>query len=298
MIPIDLMVQCPRCHSPEVEFAQDSAKCSQCELEMPIEEGVPVLVADRELINSHIEEARALGKGAWYEESQFDVWTGPYRHHLKKRRDYLDRLFEQERQSRDSGFEGLKALDMGCGDGGNLKWLSGYFKDLYCSDYNLVRLLRAQKIAKGSAHLFMGDATNYPVRDGSFDYVFFNHVLEHIPDDLQALKEAHRILKPGGKVILGVPNEGVATWRLAYALKPSIRRATDHLHFYTPKSIADKCRTAGFSVDEVHPIGWGFPHWTIDSKLRSHKWIDDLFETIGKAVVPSQASSLYLVLSK
>jgi SAM-dependent methyltransferase len=44
-----------------------------------------------------------------------------------------------------------------------------------------------------------------PYSDGSFDLVIANHVLEHVPDDLKALAEIHRIIKPGGYAILQTP---------------------------------------------------------------------------------------------
>jgi len=40
---------------------------------------------------------------------------------------------------------------------------------------------------------------------GSFDMVIANHVLEHVADDLQALREIHRVLKPGGHAVLQTP---------------------------------------------------------------------------------------------
>src|ERR1019366_9596147 len=98
------------------------------------------------------------------------------------------------------------------------------------------------------AGLFMADICNYPADDDSFDVIYFNHVLEHIPDDVAALREVGRILKPGGLLILGVPNEGAAFWQLAYRLQPNIRATTDHQHFYTADSVAAQCRAAGLTV--------------------------------------------------
>ena len=46
---------------------------------------------------------------------------------------------------------------------------------------------------------------NLPFEDCSFDIVLCNHVLEHIDDDLKALKEIHRVLKKGGWGIIQVP---------------------------------------------------------------------------------------------
>jgi SAM-dependent methyltransferase len=144
----------------------------------------------------------------------------------------------------------------------------------------------------------MADATDYPSNDNSFDIVFFNHVLEHIPNDIGALSEVYRILKPGGLLILGVPNEGALFWQLAYRLQPHVLAASDHVHFYTAKSLKEKCLQAGFKIHEITPIGWGVPHWSLDAKIRTYKFVDDLLERIGKALIPAQATSLYLAASK
>jgi predicted SAM-dependent methyltransferase len=49
------------------------------------------------------------------------------------------------------------------------------------------------------------DMTNLPFADQEFDFVFASHVLEHIKDDIKALTEIKRILKPQGIAILPVP---------------------------------------------------------------------------------------------
>lgn len=42
-------------------------------------------------------------------------------------------------------------------------------------------------------------------RDNHFDLFLCNHVLEHIPEDIRAMKEIFRVLKPGGHALLQVP---------------------------------------------------------------------------------------------
>jgi 2-polyprenyl-3-methyl-5-hydroxy-6-metoxy-1,4-benzoquinol methylase len=249
---------------------------------------------DSQGVERLIEEARASDRSAWYEESQAGQSTGPYRHHVKKRRAYVDgvlRAFAEERPGPRTG------LDLGCGDGTHLSWLAQHLTAVYGSDYNLLRLQRAAQ-AMPEAQLALADVTDYPAADDAFDVIFFNHVVEHIPDDGRALREVHRILKPGGVVVLGTPNEGAAFWRLAYRLSPETRTTTDHVHFYTSESLVEKCRAAGFAIRHVKPIGWGLPHWSLDARVRGYKAVDDAFELIGRRWLPSQASSLYLVLSK
>ena len=53
--------------------------------------------------------------------------------------------------------------------------------------------------------------TQLTFRDNTFDFVFASHVLEHVKDDLRALSEVRRVLKPGGVAILPVPIIGAKT---------------------------------------------------------------------------------------
>lgn len=49
------------------------------------------------------------------------------------------------------------------------------------------------------------DITRMPLEDESFDLIFCNHVLEHIPDDRKAMDELFRVLRPGGSAVLQIP---------------------------------------------------------------------------------------------
>ena len=51
----------------------------------------------------------------------------------------------------------------------------------------------------------LGDIQQLNFPDESFDFILCNHVLEHVPDDEKAIKEIHRVLKPGGFGIIQVP---------------------------------------------------------------------------------------------
>jgi glycosyltransferase involved in cell wall biosynthesis len=58
-----------------------------------------------------------------------------------------------------------------------------------------------------------GDATDLPFEDERFDAVTMFDLLEHVPNDRQAIKEAFRVLRPGGFLIVSTPNEN---WRFPY----------------------------------------------------------------------------------
>lgn len=50
------------------------------------------------------------------------------------------------------------------------------------------------------------DLTNYPwpIEDNKFDKVYLNNLIEHLPDTIKVMEEVHRVLKPGGEVIISV----------------------------------------------------------------------------------------------
>jgi SAM-dependent methyltransferase len=59
-----------------------------------------------------------------------------------------------------------------------------------------------------------GDATALPFADGRFDLVTMFDLLEHVPDDAAVAREALRVLRPGGRVLVSTPNR--ARWRYPY----------------------------------------------------------------------------------
>jgi len=290
------LFRCPECHGAldESDLGGET-KCRRCGFVIACADGIPLLVRDRKVIEAMIAEAHQAGAGDWYTKPQLGQWTGPYRHHVEKRRRWVEGVLA-EWKSRHRA-QSAVGLDLGCGDGVNLRWLGPHFERFCGSDYNLLRLLRAKQLGV-DVRLFMADIGNYPSNDDVFDVIFFNHVLEHIPDDAAALSEVRRILKPGGLLILGVPNEGAAFWQLAYRLQPSSLETSDHRHFYTAETVAAQCKAAGLTVQRTYPIGWGVPHWTLDAVVRRFKWVDDSFEKLGRALIPDQATSLYLLASK
>ncbi len=289
------VLRCPHCREPLTDVVAAAGEpCPKCGHALEAMDGIPLLHRDPGAILRQIETAKASAQGNWYEEPHVDTTRGPYRHHLKKRHDYVESILANFGARRDAGLTGL---DLGCGDGTNLALLSRRVDRLYGCDFNLDRLRRAK--AKGTAKLvFLTDIAEIAVQDDALDVVFFNHVLEHVEDDEAALAEVRRIVKPGGLVVLGVPNEGAFFWRLAYALQPNTRRTSDHVHFYTEETLARKCRAAGFRIEDVKRLGWGLPHWRLDAMVRGAKFLDDLFEKIGRRLAPGQASSLYFVLAK
>lgn len=289
--------KCLFCGATRVEPSTESWICSECRHYYPIERGIPILVREREQHAKTLEEAQSA-KPDWYLAEQFAEDESPWRHHMKKRRLYVETAIQQHLQTR-GRVRATAMLDLGCGDGSHVTYLNKYTDALFASDYNLVRLVRTHaRQAHVNATFFLADILDYPARDSFFEIIFFNHVLEHIPDDVEALKTIFRLLQPRGLLILGTPNEGAWWWQLAYWLQPEVRQKTDHVHFYTAQSLIGKLARAGFKIHEVKHLGWGPPHWGLDARIRKYKVMDDWFEFVGQRLTKSQASSLYLLAIK
>jgi SAM-dependent methyltransferase len=87
-----------------------------------------------------------------------------------------------------------------------------------------------------------GDATALPFEDDSFDTVVSFHVLEHVDDPWAAVREIHRVLRPGGHVVLGLP----FMWGLHEAPRDFYR--------FTEFGLRHVLRTAGFDPVHVEPV--------------------------------------------
>lgn len=100
------------------------------------------------------------------------------------------------------------------------------------------------------------DLTNLPFADASFDVVFCNHVLEHIPDDAKAMRELYRVLKRGGWGIFQIPQDlDRATTYEDFTITDPKERSKhfgqyDHVRVYG-NDYFSRLEKAGFTVEKV-----------------------------------------------
>lgn len=101
-----------------------------------------------------------------------------------------------------------KILDCGCGEGFYLKIISELSScQLYGFDCDERVLNHARQELNGSCvQLDQGDIYDLPYQDEEFDKIILSEVLEHLPDDVSALLEVRRVCKPGGILLITVPN--------------------------------------------------------------------------------------------
>ncbi len=102
------------------------------------------------------------------------------------------------------------------------------------------------------------DLHNIPLEDERFDIVFCNHVMEHVEDYMQCMKEICRVMKHGGWAIMQVPQDisRAETYEDASVTSPEEREKhfwqKDHVRLFG-RDYPDHLRKAGFEVEEFDP---------------------------------------------
>ena len=184
----------------------------------------------------------------WYVGDQF-VWANRdvgMRAIYRARRRFITNCIERA-QSRFG--TRMRFLDAGCGDGYWLKALEDVpHLERVGVDYNPLRVERARAI-NPTVQVYCRPLLNFSA-DTTFEVVLLSQVIEHVADDLGLLRCVRSLLRPGGVLILGVPNEGSFLQQLQMK-RLGADHKTDHVHFYTERKIRHRIGEAGFLTRSV-----------------------------------------------
>ncbi len=128
-------------------------------------------------------------------------------------------------------------LDLGSGSGTVGRSLTAPRRRLVAVDISAARIAAARDAdvdriaADGRGHL--------PLADASFDGILMCHILEHFsPAERPAvLAEVSRVLTPGGKLVVVVPNDGISYHDFLYLNHELARADPDHRSFFTPRTL-------------------------------------------------------------
>jgi SAM-dependent methyltransferase len=153
--------------------------------------------------------------------------------------------------------------DLGCSTGYLLSDLHARWPQALTVGVDLVAsgLIKAH-VEAPAAELILGDVTKLPFGDGTVDAVVSANLLEHVPDDLAALREIHRVLKPGGRAAVIVPS--------GPTLYDYYDRFLHHERRYGRHELAFRAQTAGLTVLRDAYIGSFIypPFWAVKKRNR------------------------------
>lgn len=242
---------------------------------------------------------------------------------------YLDRLAATDtaRSYKSVMFHALDArpgqtvLDLGCGPGTDLSTLakavspSGRVIGIDSSQ-KMVEQARRRTEGLSAVEVQLGDIHTLPLEDGSIDRARTERVLQHVADPARALAEARRVLRPGGRLVMGEPD-----WDSLAIDYPDIEVSRAYTRHVTDKvvrngvigrQLARLAPDAGFAVLAVVPVTSVFRDVQAAdqvlglqrnteravsagylSALASQRWLDDLAEGPFFAAV-----TLYVVVAE
>jgi SAM-dependent methyltransferase len=179
---------------------------------------------------------------SYYSYQNFFVQNNRFKEFLKK-------IFFFNIKTQDPIFEQPgKMLDIGCGSGQFIYKMREKGWDVYGVEVNVDGAIAGQKIA--GLNIFPGNLLDAKFEDNSFDYIRSNHSFEHIYNPNETLTEIHRILKPDGKLMIGVPNIDSLNARTFkefwYYLGAPV-----HTYNYSPKTLSLMLEKNGFVVEKI-----------------------------------------------
>lgn len=144
-----------------------------------------------------------------------------------------------------------RLLDFGCGGGGFLKRMADQGWDVVGLDA-AVGAVRAVQEDLGLKAL-AGTLPHPDLRPCSFEVITLWHSIEHVHDPVGVLREAYRLLIPGGKVVVACPN--IDSWAFRrYGPDWFGLDLPRHLTHFTPGTLATALQTAGLRVASLRTL--------------------------------------------
>lgn len=142
-----------------------------------------------------------------------------------------------------------KVLDIGCGRGLLLAQLRDRGWEPYGTELSEESATYARDVLK--LPVFAGSVEELDFADGEYDMVILWHVLEHVHSPQAMLREVSRLLKPGGTLLVAVPNFG--SWEACMSGKYWFHLDVPrHLTHFTRKTLQQALNSAGMTVTSAN----------------------------------------------
>jgi len=165
---------------------------------------------------------------------------------------------------------GKDVLEVACGPGIGLGALASRARRLVAGDYDLTCLGVCRSHYGTRVPLLRLDAQRLPFPDGSFDLVIMFEAIYYLPDPERFFGEARRILRPGGRLLLALPNRD---W-------PGFAPSPESHRYFSPVELARLGAGAGFEV----AVYGRYPQARQTAAQRLLRWIRRTATVLG--VVP------------
>ena len=171
------------------------------------------------------------------------------------------------------GGQHQRAIEVGPGSGIYLPILAQLYDEVVALDIEQAYLNHASHLTSTHQNLLLkiDDITASSLPTASFDLILCTEVVEHLPDSSPALREMHRLLRPGGTLLLSTPQRYSPLEMAAkIAFLPGIINLvrfiyqepildTGHINLMTSKQMTRQLEQAGFHIQESYKSGMYIP---------------------------------------
>jgi glycosyltransferase involved in cell wall biosynthesis/2-polyprenyl-3-methyl-5-hydroxy-6-metoxy-1,4-benzoquinol methylase len=154
--------------------------------------------------------------------------------------------------SRYSGLKTGRLLEVGCGDGDLLVTAEAEGWQVTGVEYSASACQQAQRRLK-QGHVLWGQLEQAGLPPEHFDLCILSDVIEHVRDPLGFMREIHRLLRPGGTLLIATPS--IDSWSARLMKQKWMEFKTEHLNYFGRQTLQTALARAGFR-DVVVGAGW------------------------------------------
>ncbi len=191
---------------------------------------------------------------------------------------------------------GEMALDVGCGTGNyTIELAKRGLKVTGIDSSEEMMAWAREKAGKDGLNIpfQVADAQMLPFLDNSFDLIVSNGLLCFLKEPEKTLMEMNRVLKPGGRLVVGVLNRW-SPWALFRRIKGVFKDTIyNQAHFISPPELEGLLRDAGFEVKAVRTCLFFFP---INKRL--YLRLAEPFERLDRMIIPKTGAFLAVSVVK
>ena len=232
------IIGCPKCKG-ELTLAGQKLNCHQCQIEYPIEKGIPVLLSPQ--LRVFLEIGQASVK-SYYLGERYDWTEDPkgleFLYHRYRR-------WETWREITKLLRPGSVVLDVGCGTGLITQIFAQHRYKVIAIDLNQWALSRIN--GKPYVTKVQGDAESLPIQDETVDFMIATEVIEHLEDSDSTARELFRVCTKGGRVVGSVPSTS-RVWNMRSHLSLTCMGDEPFHLSFTKSGITTMWQKAGFKV--------------------------------------------------
>jgi SAM-dependent methyltransferase len=154
---------------------------------------------------------------------------------------------------------GRDVLEAGCGEGYGADLIADVARSVFGLDYDeaTVAHVRARYPRVDIRH---GNLAELPLEDGAVDVVVNFQVIEHLWDQAQFVAECHRVLRPGGRILISTPN------RITFSPGRDTPLNPFHTRELNAAELSELLEAAGFAIEGVYGVFHGTGLLELDAR--------------------------------